>query len=67
MSRLSSPTLGVQNIVMGLIKNGYHKGGTSVGIKVRKNVRKAEVSSEGWPNLRLRQTPLLSLVWPHIS
>lgn len=41
MSTLSSPTLGVQNIVMGLIKNGYHKGGTSVGIKVRKNVRKA--------------------------
>ena len=43
-SGLPSPTLGGQNIAMGLIKNGYHKKGTKVGIKVRKNVRKAEVS-----------------------
>lgn len=43
-SGLPSPTLGGLNIAMGLIKNGYHKKGTKVGIKVRKNVRKAEVS-----------------------
>ena len=43
-SGLPSPTLGGQNIAMGLIKNGYHKKGTKVGIKVRKNVRKAEVA-----------------------
>ena len=43
-SGLPSPTLGGQNIAMGLIKNGYHKRGTKVGVKVRKNVRKAEVA-----------------------
>ena len=43
-SGLPSPTLGGQNIAMGLIKNGYHKRGTEVGIKVRKSVRKAEVA-----------------------
>ena len=43
-SGLPSPTLGGQNIAMGLIKNGYHKKGTQVGIKVRKSVRKAEVA-----------------------
>ena len=39
-----SPTMGGQNIAMGLIKNGYHKRGTQVGVKVRKSVRKAEVA-----------------------
>lgn len=39
-----SPTMGGQNIAMGLIKNGYHKSGTKVGVKVRKGVRKAEVA-----------------------
>ena len=43
-SGLPSLTLGGQNIAMGLIKNGYHKRGTKVGVKVRKSVRKAEVS-----------------------
>lgn len=43
-SGLPSPTMGGQNIAMGLIKNGYHKRGTKVGIKVRKSVRKAEVA-----------------------
>ncbi len=43
-SGLPSPTMEGQNIAMGLIKNGYHKRGTKVGIKVRKNVRKAEVT-----------------------
>ena len=33
-----------QNIAMGYVKNGYHKKGTQVGVKVRKNVRKAEVA-----------------------
>jgi aminomethyltransferase len=41
---LPSPTLGGQNIAMGLVKNGWHKKGTKVGIRVRKNVRKAEVA-----------------------
>lgn len=39
-----SPSLGGQNIAMGLIKNGYHKKGTKVGVKVRKGIRKAEVA-----------------------
>ena len=39
-----SPTLNGQNIAMGLIKNGFHKKGTKVGVKVRKGVRKAEVA-----------------------
>ncbi|ETI27499.1 glycine cleavage system T protein [Cladophialophora carrionii CBS 160.54] len=38
-----SPSLDGQNIAMGYIKNGLHKKGTQVGVKVRKNVRKAEV------------------------
>ncbi|KAI1627778.1 aminomethyltransferase [Exophiala viscosa] len=39
-----SPSLDGQNIAMGYIKNGFHKKGTKVGVKVRKNVRKAEVA-----------------------
>ena len=39
-----SPSLDGQNIAMGYIKNGFHKKGTQVGVKVRKNVRKAEVA-----------------------
>ncbi|KAK5056036.1 hypothetical protein LTR84_012587 [Exophiala bonariae] len=39
-----SPSLGGQNIAMGYIKNGFHKKGTKVGVKVRKSVRKAEVA-----------------------
>ncbi|KAJ9606963.1 Aminomethyltransferase, mitochondrial [Cladophialophora chaetospira] len=39
-----SPNLDGQNIAMGYIKNGFHKKGTHVGVKVRKNVRKAEVA-----------------------
>jgi len=39
-----APSLEGQNIAMGLIKNGYHKSGTKVGVKVRKGVRKAEVA-----------------------
>jgi len=39
-----SPSLDGQNIAMGLIKNGYHKSGTKVGVKVRKGIRQAEVS-----------------------
>lgn len=39
-----SPSLEGENIAMGYIKNGYHKRGTKVGIKIRKNVRKAEVA-----------------------
>ena len=39
-----APSLDGQNIAMGLIRNGFHKSGTKVGIKVRKGVRKAEVA-----------------------
>jgi len=42
-SGLPSPTLGGQNIAMGYIKNGHHKRGTKVGIKIRKKTSKAEV------------------------
>jgi aminomethyltransferase len=37
------PSMDGQNIAMGYIKNGFHKKGTQVGVKVRKSVRKAEV------------------------
>lgn len=43
-SGLPSPTLGGTNIAMGLVKNGWHKTGTKLGIKVRKNIRQAEVA-----------------------
>jgi len=39
-----SPSLDGQNIAMGYIKNGFHKKGTQVGVKIRKNVKKAEVA-----------------------
>ena len=39
-----SPSLDGQNIAMGYIKNGFHKKGTQVGIRIRKNVKKAEVA-----------------------
>lgn len=39
-----SPSLDGQNIAMGYIKNGFHKKGTPVGVKVRKSVRQAEVA-----------------------
>jgi aminomethyltransferase len=39
-----SPNLDGRNIAMGYIKNGFHKKGTKIGVKVRKSVRAAEVS-----------------------
>ena len=44
-SGLPSPSLGGQNIAMGYVKNGWHKKGTKVGVKVRGKVREAEVKS----------------------
>jgi aminomethyltransferase len=41
-SGIPSPTLG-KNIAMGYIKNGHHKKGTVVKVKVRKNLRNARV------------------------
>ena len=41
-----SPTLDGVNIAMGYVdggKDGWHKRGTEVGVRVRKGVRKAEV------------------------
>lgn len=43
-SGLPSPSLDGTNIAIGYVKNGYHKRGTKVGVKVRKNVRKAEIA-----------------------
>ena len=42
-SGLPSPSLDGKNIALGLVKNGWHKKGTKLGIRVRKNERKAEV------------------------
>lgn len=42
-SGVPSPTLQGQNIAMGYVKNGFHKSGTKLGIKVRNKVRNAEV------------------------
>jgi aminomethyltransferase len=42
-SGLPSPSLGGVNIAMALVKNGWHKKGTRLEVKVRKNVRQAEV------------------------
>jgi aminomethyltransferase len=44
-SGLPSPSLDGQNIAMGYVKNGFHKKGTKVGVKVRGKVRDAEVKS----------------------
>jgi glycine cleavage system aminomethyltransferase T len=41
-SGIPSPTLGT-NIAMGYVKNGYHKKGTQLKVKVRRNVRDAVV------------------------
>ena len=38
-----SPSMEGKNIAMGYVKNGYHKKGTKVGVKVRGKVRKGEV------------------------
>ncbi|KAL9616121.1 MAG: hypothetical protein Q9160_008977 [Pyrenula sp. 1 TL-2023] len=43
-SGLPSPSLDGTNIAIGYVKNGYHKRGTKVAVKVRKNVRKAEIA-----------------------
>ncbi|KKY23968.1 putative glycine cleavage system t protein [Phaeomoniella chlamydospora] len=42
-SGLPSPTLGGKNIAMALVDNGYHKKGTKLKVKIRKNVKDAEV------------------------
>jgi aminomethyltransferase len=42
-SGLPSPSLGGANIAMGWVRSGWHKRGTKVGIRVRRNVRRAEV------------------------
>ncbi|KAL9112928.1 MAG: hypothetical protein Q9227_002792 [Pyrenula ochraceoflavens] len=42
-SGLPSPSLNNANIAMGYVKNGQHKRGTKLGVRVRNNVRRAEV------------------------
>lgn len=42
-SGIPSPTLG-KNVAMGYVKNGHHKKGTNVQVKVRKNMRQAVVT-----------------------
>ncbi|KAL2210056.1 glycine cleavage system T protein [Sarocladium strictum] len=39
-----SPSLGGRNIAMGMIKNGSHKSGTQVAVKVRNKMIKAEIT-----------------------
>ena len=38
-----SPSMDGKNIAMGYVRNGFHKRGTKVGVKVRGKVRKGEV------------------------
>lgn len=38
-----SPSMEGKNIAMGYVKNGYHKKGMKVGVKVRGKIRKGEV------------------------
>lgn len=47
-SGLPSPSLGGVNIAMAYVKNGLHKKGTELGVKVRNKVRKASVTSMPW-------------------
>ncbi|KAJ5432765.1 Aminomethyltransferase [Penicillium daleae] len=47
-SGLPSPTLGGANIAMAYVKNGLHKKGTELGVKVRNKVRKATVVGMPW-------------------
>ena len=42
-SGLPSPSLGGKNIAMALVDNGLHKKGTKLKVRVRKNLREAEV------------------------
>jgi aminomethyltransferase len=42
-SGLPAPSLDGKNIAMGYVKNGFHKKGTKVGVKVRGKLRKGEV------------------------
>ncbi|KAJ5832295.1 hypothetical protein N7474_000606 [Penicillium riverlandense] len=47
-SGLPSPSLGGANIAMAYVKNGLHKKGTELGVKVRNKVRKASVTGMPW-------------------
>ncbi|KAJ5689885.1 Aminomethyltransferase [Penicillium macrosclerotiorum] len=47
-SGLPSPSLGGANIAMAYVKNGLHKKGTELGVKVRNKVRKATVVGMPW-------------------
>ncbi|KAJ5152090.1 hypothetical protein N7492_010385 [Penicillium capsulatum] len=47
-SGLPSPSLGGANIAMAYVKQGLHKKGTEVGVRVRNKVRKASVVGMPW-------------------
>lgn len=47
-SGLPSPSLGGANIAMAYVKQGLHKKGTELGVKVRNKVRKASVVGMPW-------------------
>ncbi|KAJ5490047.1 Glycine cleavage T-protein N-terminal [Penicillium expansum] len=47
-SGLPSPSLGGANIAMGYVKQGLHKKGTELAVKVRNKVRKATVVGMPW-------------------
>lgn len=47
-SGLPSPSLDGANLAMGYVKTGYQKGGTELGVLVRKKLRKAKVTWKPW-------------------
>ncbi|KAJ5588975.1 hypothetical protein N7537_011653 [Penicillium hordei] len=56
-SGLPSPSLGGANIAMGYVKQGLHKKGTELAVKVRNKVRKATVVSMPWIESKFHRPP----------
>jgi aminomethyltransferase len=52
-----SPSLGGRNIAMGMVKNGAHKRGTKVAIRVRNKVVKAEITKLPFVESRFHRPP----------
>ncbi|CAI7663913.1 unnamed protein product [Penicillium discolor] len=56
-SGLPSPSLGGANIAMGYVKQGLHKKGTELAVKVRNKVRKATVVGMPWIESKFYRPP----------
>lgn len=56
-SGLPSPSLGGANIAMGYVKQGLHKKGTELAVKVRNKVRKATVVGMPWIESKFHRPP----------